>query len=197
LTPLQATHAEQAMNQARMLVSSSTGILGVATGKSSDHPGEPAVILYVDQSRVVSAPATVDGVRTQVIPTTSSAVAFGVAPETPQDAAVPALLASPVLKDAIAAKNVIAPNLMRQNSAFFAVGVGQSLDDPSQAALVIYVDRKNVPAQLPATISGIRTRYVIMDRLHVTRSYATPLQSHSRCIPHSISSESSAVQSSN
>jgi hypothetical protein len=185
LTPLQATHAEQAMNQARMLVSSSTGILGVATGKSSDHQGEPAVILYVDQSRVVSAPATVDGVRTQVIPTTSSAVAFGVAPETPQDAAVPALLASPILKDAIAAKNVIAPDLMRQNSAFFAVGVGQSLDDPSQAALVIYVDRKNVPAQLPATISGIRTRYVIMDRLHVTRSYATPLQSHSRCIPHS------------
>ena len=73
---------------------------------------------------------------------------------------------------------------MQQNAAFFAVGVGQSLDDPRQAALVIYVDRKNIPAQLPATIKGMRTRYVIMDRLHVTRSYASPLQSRSRCMPH-------------
>jgi hypothetical protein len=184
LTIAQATQAEQAMNQARMLVSASTGILGVATGKSSDHPGQPAVILYVDQTMKVNAPATVNGVRTQVIPTTSSAVAFGVAPQTPQEAAVPAMLTAPVLNDAIAAKNVIASNLMRQNAAFFAVGVGQSLDNPREAALVIYVDRRSVPAQLPATISGMRTRYVIMDRLHVTRSYATPLQSRSRCMPH-------------
>jgi hypothetical protein len=184
LTMAQTTQAEQAMNQARMLVSNSAGILGVATGKSSDHPGQPAVILYVDQTMNVKAPATVNGVRTQVIPTTASAVAFGVAPETPQEAAVPAMLAAPVLNDAIAAKNLIAPNLMQQNAAYFAVGVGQSLDDPKEAALVIYVDRRNVPAQLPATINGMRTRYVIMDRLHVTRSYATPLQSRSRCMPH-------------
>jgi hypothetical protein len=184
LTTAQATQAEQAMNQARMLVNTSTGILGVATGKSYDHAGQPAVILYVDQTKVVNAPASVNGVRTQVIPTTASAVAFGVTPETPQDAAVPAILAAPVLSEAVAAKNLIAPKLMQQNAAYFAVGVGQSLDDPQEAALVIYVDRKNVPAQLPATISGMRTRYVIMDRLHVTRSYAAPLQSRSRCMPH-------------
>lgn len=184
LTLAQATQAEQAMNQARMLVNTSTGILGVATGKSSDHPGQPAVILYVDQTKKVAAPATVNGVRTQVIPTTPSAVAFGVAPETPQEAAVPAILAAPVLNEAVAAKNAIAPNLMKQNAAYFAVGVGQSLDDPQQPALVIYVDRSKVPAQLPATINGMRTRYIIMDRLHVTRSYAIPLQSRSRCMPH-------------
>ncbi len=184
LTTAQATQAEQAMNQARMLVSTSTGILGVATGKSSDHPGQPAVILYVDQTMNVNAPATINGVRTQVIPTTLNAVAFGVAPQTPQDAAVPAMLAAPVLNEAIAAKNLVAQNLMQQNPAFFAVGVGQSLDNPKEAALVIYVDRKSVPAQLPATINGMRTRYIIMDRLHVTRSYATPLQSRSRCMPH-------------
>ena len=184
LAPAQATQAEQAMNQARMLVSTSTGILGVATGKSSDHPGQPAVILYVDQTRNVTAPASVNGVSTQVIPTTASAVEFGVAPQTPQEAAVPAMLTAPVLKDAVAAKNLIASSLMQQNAAYFAVGVGQSFDNPQEAALVIYVDRKNVPAQLPATINGMRTRYVIMDRLHVTRSYAAPLQSRSRCTPH-------------
>jgi len=47
---------------------------------------------------------------------------------------------------------------------------------------VIYVDRKNVPADLPATINGMRTRYIIMDRLHVTRSYATPVERRSRCM---------------
>jgi hypothetical protein len=187
LTTAQATQAEQAMNQARMLVNTSTGIIGVASSKSSDQSGEPAVVLYVDQTKNVSVPATVNGVRTQVIPTTANAVAFGVAPETPQEAAVPAILAAPVLNEAVAAKNTIAPSLMQQNASYFAVGVGQSLDNPREAALIIYVDRRNVPAQLPATINGMRTRYIIMDRLHVTRSYATPRQSRSRCMPHQVS----------
>jgi hypothetical protein len=73
---------------------------------------------------------------------------------------------------------------MRRNSAFFGVGVGQSLDNPKEAALVIYVDRKRVPAQLPTAIGGLRTRYVVMDRMHVTRSYAAPVQSKLHCMPH-------------
>jgi hypothetical protein len=72
---------------------------------------------------------------------------------------------------------------MRRNPAFFGVGVGQSLDNPKEAALVIYVDRKRVPAQLPPTVDGLRTRYVVMDRLHVTRSYAAPVQSKLHCMP--------------
>jgi hypothetical protein len=184
ITPLQSARAEQGMNQARMLVNTATGILGVATGKSSDSAGEAAVVLYVDQSRNIDVPATVNGVRTIVIPTTQQAVAFGVAPQSPQDAAVPAILSSQALNDAINGKNAVASNLMKQNAAFFGVGVGQSLDSPREAALVIYVDRKNVPADLPPIINGMRTRYVIMDRLHVTRSYATPLPTRSRCMPH-------------
>ncbi len=182
LTLAQAARAEQALGKARMLVSPSAGILGVATGRSTDQPGEPAVILFVDQNTNVSVPATVGGVRTLVIPTTPSAVAFGVAPQTPQDAAVPAALSAQVLNEAIAAKGLIVQNLMRQNAAFFAVGVGQSFDDPMEPAVVVYVDRRIVPAQLPATINGMRTRYIIMDRLHVTRAYATPIRSQSHCM---------------
>jgi hypothetical protein len=72
---------------------------------------------------------------------------------------------------------------MRQNPAFFGVGVGQSLDNPREAALVIYVDRNRLPTQLPATVDGVRTRYVVMDRLHVTRSYAAPGPSRLHCKP--------------
>ena len=71
---------------------------------------------------------------------------------------------------------------MEQNPAFFGVGVGQSLDNPKEAALVIYVDRRMVPAQLPATLNGLRVRYVVMDRLHVTRSYAAQVERRSRCM---------------
>jgi hypothetical protein len=83
---------------------------------------------------------------------------------------------------------------MQQNPAFFGVGVGQSLDDPSQAALVIYVDREHMPAQLPATISGLRTRFVIMHRLHVTRSFATAFPAAHHCMPHAAVTSTNADQ---
>ena len=184
LTDVETVRSQQALGQARMLVNPATGILGVATGKSSDHPGEGAVILYVDESMSVNAPATVDGVRTIVIPTTARAVAFGSAPQTAFEANTVPPLAGTVVSQAVVTKQQMAQSLMQQNPAFFGVGVGQSLDNPREAALVIYVDRRKVPAQLPAIIDGMRTRYVVMDRLHVTRSYAAPLQSRSHCMAH-------------
>jgi hypothetical protein len=183
LSGAQASRAQQALSAARALVNPSSGILGAATGKSSDRAGEAAVILYVDQSMTVSAPQTIGGVRTQVIPTTPQAVADGTAPQSlPAGALSP--LAAAVLSQAVAAKQQTAENLMKQNPAFFGVGVGQSLDNPKEASLVVYVDRKQVPASLPAVINGLRVRYVVMDRLHVTRSYLDgPARSQSHCMP--------------
>jgi hypothetical protein len=165
------------------MVNPSAGILGVAAGKSSDHPGEGAVILYVEENMSVAAPATVDGVRTLVIPSNARAVAFGMAPQAPAPTGAVALSGA-AFSSAVAVKQQIAGTLMRRNPAFFGVGVGQSLDNPREAALVIYVDRKNLPAQLPATEGGLRTRYIIMDRLHVTRSYEAPMQSKHHCMAH-------------
>jgi hypothetical protein len=129
-------------------------------------------------------PATVDGVRTVVIPANARAVAAGSAPQTAFEAGTgaPALTAG-TLGGAMSVKQQVAHTLMKKNPAFFGVGVGQSLDNPREAALAIYVDRKLVPAQLPATIGGLRTHYVVMDRLHVTRSYAAPVQSRLHCLP--------------
>jgi hypothetical protein len=182
LSDTENARAQQTLAQARMLVSSAAGILGVATGKSSDRPGEAAVIVYIDGSRTVSVPATVDGVRTIAIPTTARAVTYGSAPQTPFESGVPSLT-SATLAQAAAVKNQAAAGLMRQYPSFFGVGVGQSLDSPREAALVIYVDRNRLPAQLPATVNGLRARFVVMDRLHVTRSYAAPAQSRLHCMP--------------
>jgi hypothetical protein len=177
----ESSRVQAAIGQARMLVSSTAGILGVAMGKSGDAAGEGAVILYVDEARNVSVPATVNGVRTQVIPTSARAVAMGSAPQSILDAGVVPGLSGGVLSQAITVKQQTAQSLKQQNPAFFGVGVGQSVDNPQEAALVIYVDRTNLPADLPAMVNGLRTRYVVMDRLHVTRSYAEKLQSRSRC----------------
>jgi hypothetical protein len=181
LSATENARAEQALVQARMLVNSATGILGVAAGKSSDHPGEAAVILYTDENRTVNVPATLDGVRTLVIPTTARAVVYGAAPQTPYSFVS---LSSSAQARAMAVKSQSAAGLMRQNAAFFGVGVSQSLDNPREAALVVYVDRNRIPAQLPATVDGVRTRYVVMDRLHVTRSYAAAAPSRLHCMAH-------------
>jgi hypothetical protein len=188
LSGAETVRAQRALAQARMLVSSSAGILGTAIGKSSDHPGEAAVILYTDESKTISVPATVNDVRTLAISSTAHAVAYGSAAQTPF-AAGSVSLPSSALAQAIAIKNQVAAGLMRHHSAFFGVGVGQSLDNPKEAALVIYVDRKRLPAQLPQTVNGLRTRYVVMDRLHVTRSYATPARPRLHCMPHAPASQ--------
>lgn len=189
LSGAQMDRVQQAMTDARALVNPSAGIYGVATGKSSDRAGEGAVIVYVTPNKTVNVPATLDGVRTEVIPATPQQVALGTAPQSLLHAAATPALSATVLHQAIANQQQLAPLLMKQTPAFFGVGVGQSLDDPQQAALVIYVDKNQVPAELPQTINGLRTRYIVMDRLHVTRSYlsATPMRSH--CMAHPVKAQ--------
>ena len=182
LSAAESDRAEKALGQARFLVSPANGVLGVALGKSSDHPGEGAVIFYVEPNSNARVPATVRGVRTIVIPTSARAVAYGTAPESMLEAGPLPALAATALNQAVTTQQQIVRSLMKQYPSFFGVGVGQSLDDPREAALVIYVDRRQIPPNLPAVLYGLRTRYVVMDRLHVTRSYATPAPTHSRCM---------------
>ncbi len=182
-----ATPSEQrqrALEQARQRINSARGILSVAEGESSDRPGEAAVIFYVDASKNAHVPQTLDGVRTVVVSITAQAIQAGA---TPAQAAstVQTPLTSSVFNQAAAVKDRIAWRLMEQNPGFFGVGVGQSLDNPREAALVVYVDRNQIPAALPPIIDGLRTRYVVMSRLHVTRSYLQgAMRATGRCLAH-------------
>lgn len=165
----------QGAAQARALVNPSAGILGVAAGKSNDRPGEAAVIVYVAENMSAAVPPEIGGVRTMVVPTNAQAVALGSAPLS-NSAQGNAPLPASELARAIAIKQQVAGTLERRNPAFFGVGVGQSFDNPREAALVIYVDRRHTPTELPQAVDGLRTRYVVMNRFHVTRSYAVPTQ---------------------
>jgi len=180
LSESETERAQHALNAARLLVDPSVGILGVAAGKSSDSPGEAGVIVYVGGGQKPDVPSALMGVRTIVIQTNAHAVAVGAAPTYVSLSDVP-VLSAPVLDHALTIKEQAARKLMQGNAAIFGVGVGQSLDAPSEAALVVYLDRRHIPASLPQAIDGLRTRYIFMDRFHVTRSYAVPITSKSRC----------------
>lgn len=184
LSAAETDRTEQAVIEARALVNPNAGILGVASGKSSDAAGEGAVVVYVDPKMNIAVPATIHGVRTEVIPASARAVETGTAPRSLLALSSLPAMPNSVLPQAIATKQQMVSSLMAQYPAFFGVGVGQSLDDPTQPALVIDVDRNQVPAYLPPTIAGLRTRYILMDRLHVTQAYLSPIPQRSHCMPH-------------
>ncbi len=192
LSDIEIARVQQALASARQLVNPSTGILGVAMGKSSDQPGHAAVLVYVTPGSETSVPQTLSGVRTVVVPTTQHAVAFGTAPMTVSLNDVHPLAAAE-LTHALSVKTRVASQLLR-NPSYFAVGVGQSLDNPREAALVIYVDRRDIPSDLPATLDGLRTHYVFMDRLHVTRGYASGFQPRRHCLPHKETQETNPAK---
>lgn len=189
LSNAEIARGQQALFSARLLVDPGKGILGVAMGKSSDHVGEAAVIVYVNDRLNPTVPATVDGVRTLVIPTTMQAVAFGTAPLASSGSDVPTLPAAE-LNRGLEAKQKAAAVLQEKNG-IFGMGVGQSLDDPHEAAIVVYVDPHHRPANLPAYLDGVRIRYIEMDRLHVTRSFSAAGRFPSHC-PQRVGLESTA-----
>jgi hypothetical protein len=163
-----------------LLLRPDNGILGLATGKSLDSPGEPAVIVYVDKNKpVISIPQVIDGVRTLVIPTDATTMNAGTEPTTL--AQVEGIhLPAEVLRAAAAVQRQSAPRLMA-DPAFFGVGVTQSYDNPAEAALLVLVDLAKTPQSMPDVSGGLRVRYLSVNRLHVTRSKFAPISQAPRC----------------
>jgi hypothetical protein len=143
-------------------------ILGTAAGASLDERGRPALILYLNASHSgMPIPNLIDGVRTQVIVTTSAAIDRGEAPRAP--AAPEGLhLSARSLAHAESIAQQRTRELMR-DPAILGVGVAQSLDRPSQAALLVLVEVGRVPHHQPAMLDGLRVRYLHLRRFHVTR----------------------------
>lgn len=163
-----------ASRQGAAIVDPGKGILGVAAGKSADHPGQAAVLVYVDQNRAgsISVPQTIGGLPTRVIPTTAGAVAGGTAPTSV--AVAPGIrLSEAVLDAAKAVQKQQAAHIMA-DPAFFGVGVTQSRDNPAEAALMVFVDRTRTPHSMPATVGGLRIRYRTINPIKVNDS--TPVR---------------------
>jgi hypothetical protein len=171
LSASEQARAQQALGEARTLVNPATGVLAVAVGKSNDHIGEAAIVVALEENSTAQIPQTIGGVRTQIVWTDAKTLqASGLHAHSTTTSAL--VLPASTLNAAIAVKKQIAAGLMKSTPAFFGVGVGESLDNPREAALVIYVDKRRAAAELPVSFGGIRARYILMDRMHVTQSYA-------------------------
>jgi hypothetical protein len=168
LTPAQLSAARSAADTASAeFIRPDNGVLGVNTGRSLDRPGEAAVLIYVDKSKAkVPVPKSIDGMRTVVIATDEAGANSQIPPPTPAQGIH---LPDDVLRAAAQVQRQYAAQIM-SDSAFFGVGVTQSLDNPAEAALLVLVDPKKTPASMPDTIGGLRVRYLKINRLHVTRS---------------------------
>jgi hypothetical protein len=186
LAPDERARVTQAVEAAATL--RSARVLAVGPGVSADDPGRGAVLVYVDRAQPsVTVPGTIAGVRTVVVPADPEAMNGG-------PAAWPAATITPGIRlsaGALASARTIAERLgpqIMQAPAVFGVGVTQSLDSPEEAALLVLVDsdasrletarvlqQLNSPtdaetAGLPATLGGLRVRYLTMHRLRVTQS---------------------------
>lgn len=161
-----------ASQQGAAIVDASKGILGVAAGKSVDQPGQAAVLVYTDQNHAgpVAVPQTIGGLPTRVIPTTASALASGQAPKSAS--VLPGIhLPQATLNAARAVQKQYAAQLM-SDPAFFGVGVSQSQDNPSEAALMVFIDRTRTPRSQPTTVGGLRVRYRTISPIKVNYSAA-------------------------
>jgi hypothetical protein len=160
---------DAAQNAAAELVNREKGVLGVVAGKSVDSPGDAAVIVYVDKTRPNTiVPQTIGGARTVVVHTDSQSVASGTAPRFPSTQSGIQLPAS-VLNNARVVERQYAAQLF-SDPAIFGVGVAQSRDNPQEAALLVLVDMNKSARTMPATLGGLRVRYMQLHRFHVTKS---------------------------
>jgi hypothetical protein len=174
LTFAERERAEAALPQAQLLLNPATGVVRTAIAASKDHPGAGAVAIYVEPAAYATAaaaiPAFIAGVATVVLPASEPATLAALTQ--PRAAS---------LNQMLAVKQRIASNLLKSNPVFFGVGVGQSLDNPGDAALVLFADRRNFTGSLPestqAMLEGLRVRTILMDRLHVTRAHGSAHES--------------------
>ena len=162
------------------LIQRQAGVLAVAAGKSLDSPGDPALIVYTDQSKgFVSVPQLFDGLRTQVVPTDTASLARDAAPSHPP-ATTGIHLSANLLAGASAVVRQYAPQLLR-DAAIFGVGVTQSQDNPGEPALLVLVDMDQTPVSTPQTLGGLRVRYMKLHPFHVTQSKDSSVRHISGC----------------
>lgn len=158
LPPAEMARATAAKNRHAANLMGDPAVSGVGVGNSADNSAESALVIFLSKQPSTPIPLQIDGVRTKVIfgsqfqPQTESAQA---------PSPVPALAETQILR-ARTVKEQHAQELISAGS-ILGVGVGASLDNPGEAAVVLFVEQGTSPA-IPAEIDGVRTRVVLTDR---------------------------------
>jgi hypothetical protein len=144
----QRVTAVQQRRSAQLLQDSS--IQSVTVGASADNPGEGALLIHVSGSTAPRIAPTIDGVRTRLV--------F----DTPADQSLPSL-AKDKIDHATVVKEANVASLINQ-PGIQGVGVTLSVDNPTEAAISIYLVKGVAHPAIPAVIDGVRTRVFTSER---------------------------------
>jgi hypothetical protein len=125
-------------------------IQSVGVGASADNAGEGALLIHVSGNTIPRVPPAIDGVRTRLV--------F----DTPADQTLPPVGKEKVTQ-ALAVKEANVANLITQ-PGIQGVAVSLSLDNPTEAAISIYLLKGAAHPPIPAVIDGIRTRVFVSER---------------------------------
>jgi hypothetical protein len=125
-------------------------IQSVTVGASADNAGEGALLIHVSGSTIPRVPPTIDGVRTRLI--------F----DTQAEQALPSL-AKEKVDHAMTVKEANVGGLINQ-PGIQGVGVSLSMDNPTEAAISIYLLKGAAHPAIPAVIDGVRTRVFTSER---------------------------------
>jgi hypothetical protein len=140
-------------------------VLAVGVGLSYDHPGRPAVLLFVGRGASRGTlPASVDGLGTRIIEVDSlrsrgllSAADSELAERAGDPPRFVSLLSESEVERARTVHRARAAGLLQQ-SGVQGVGISSSADAPGEAALIVFVI-KGVPRDpIPPVLDGLRTR---------------------------------------
>jgi hypothetical protein len=160
---LQAATATRDLHAAELLGHSQVRAVGV--GPSLDQPGEAAILLVVPKGASLGGlPAQVDTQRTRIIQAAdiaregilTLAESASLAQDSPPSNSVTALPDA----EASRARTVQAAHLasLMKGDGIQGVAITSSVDNPSEAALLVLVIRGSTHEPIPAVLDGLRTR---------------------------------------
>jgi hypothetical protein len=144
----QRVTAVQQRRAAQLLQDSS--IQSVTVGASADNPGEGALLIHVSGSTIPKVSPTIDGVRTRLIFDTAT------------EQTLPSV-AKDKVDHAMTVKEANVGSLINQ-PGIQGVGVSLSMDNPTEAAISIYLLKGAAHPAIPAVIDGVRTRIFTSER---------------------------------
>jgi hypothetical protein len=154
---VRAAHASELMGHLEVQA------LGV--GASQDHPGEPAIIIFVTAGTArTGIPQEVDGVRTRIaegdlfeprglLTVNETAAAMQIQPAVPSVSAI-----SEAEYERAKAVHTAKLDEWMVKSGVQGVGISSSADSPGEAALMIFLLRGVAHEPIPPSIDGVRTR---------------------------------------
>lgn len=140
-------------------------IEGIGVGRSYDHPGEAAILLFVNsRGSLEGLPKSINGVSTRVITGESWSLRGTLTND--ESTRLLSTAAEPQLIYALQPGELERAKLVKQMHVneflskpdVVGVGIASSVDAPGEAALLIYVNHGATLTGIPAEISGLRTR---------------------------------------